>query len=60
MRELFNVHPKENGDTVQWPLQPNPAKGAWTLYKRHLMSLVGSESTLKLTQPLGDWADKAQ
>jgi hypothetical protein len=26
MRELFNRHPIENGDTAQFPHQPNPAK----------------------------------
>jgi hypothetical protein len=60
MRELFNGHPTENSNSMQWPLQPNPAKGAWTLRKRHLRGLVSSGSTLNLTQPLGGWMAKVQ
>jgi hypothetical protein len=40
MQELFNGHPKKNGDMAQWPLQRNPAAGAWMLWKIHLMGLV--------------------
>jgi hypothetical protein len=60
LRELFNVYLTKNGDMTQWPLQQNPKKGVRTLWNIHLIGLVCSESTLKLTQPLGDWTAKAQ
>jgi hypothetical protein len=56
LRILLRMH---NGDapesdaTNQWPIQPRPPKGAWTIWKKYLGFMVMSQTTLVLRHPLG-------
>jgi hypothetical protein len=50
---MYNGDEPESDSTNQWPIQPRPPKGAWTIWKKYLGFMVTSQTTLSLRQPLG-------
>jgi hypothetical protein len=56
---MYNGDALESGATNQWPIQPRPPKGAWTIWKKYLGSMVTSQTTLVLQQPLGKWKEES-
>jgi hypothetical protein len=50
---MYNGYAPESDATNQWPIQPRPPKGAWTIWKKYLGVMVTSQTTLVLRQPLG-------
>jgi hypothetical protein len=55
---MYNGDASESDATNQWPIQPRPPKGAWTILKKYLGFMVTSQTTLVLPQPLGKWKEE--
>jgi hypothetical protein len=56
---MYNGDAPEIDATNQWPIQPRPPKGAWTIWKKYLGFMVTSQTTLVLLQPLGKWKEES-
>jgi hypothetical protein len=56
---MYNGEAPESDATNQWPIQPRPPKGAWTIWKNYLGFMVMSQTTLVLRQPLGKWKEES-
>jgi hypothetical protein len=56
---MYNGDAPESDATNQWPIQPRPPKGAWTIWKKYLGFMVKSQTTLVLRQPLGKWKEES-
>jgi hypothetical protein len=50
---MYNGEAPESDATNQWPIQPKPPKGTWTIWKKYLGFMVMSQTTPSLQQPLG-------
>jgi hypothetical protein len=50
---MYNEGATESDETNQWPIQPRPPKGEWTIWKKFLGFTATSQTTLVLRQPLG-------
>jgi hypothetical protein len=48
---MYNGDAPEGDATNQWPIQPIPPKGAWTIWKKYLGFMVMSQTTLVLRHP---------
>jgi hypothetical protein len=56
---MYNGDAPESDATHQWPIQPRPPKGAWTIWKKYPGFMVTSQTTLVLRQPLGKWKEES-
>jgi hypothetical protein len=56
---MYNGDAPESDATNQWPIQPRPPKGAWTIWNKYLGFMVMSQTTLILRQPLGKWKEES-
>jgi hypothetical protein len=56
---MYNGDEPESDVTNQWPIQPRPPKGAWTIWKKYLGFMVTSQTTIGLRQPLGKWKEES-
>jgi hypothetical protein len=56
---MYNGDAPESDATNQWPIQPRPPKGAWTISEKYLGFMVTSQTTLILRQPLGKWKEES-
>jgi hypothetical protein len=54
---MYNGDAPESDAINQWPIQPRPPKGAWTIWKKHLGSMMTSHTTLDLRHPPGKWKE---
>jgi hypothetical protein len=43
---MYNGDEPESDATNQWPIQPTPPKGAWSIWKKYLGFIVTSQTTL--------------
>jgi hypothetical protein len=59
LTRMYNGDEPESDATNQWPIQPRPPKGAWTIWNKNLCFMVTSQTTLALRQPLGKWKDES-
>jgi hypothetical protein len=56
---MYNGDTPESDATNQWPIQPIPPKGEWTIWKKYLGFMVTSQTTLAIRQPLGKWKEES-
>jgi hypothetical protein len=56
---IYNGEEPERDATNQWPIQPRPPKGVWTIWKKYLEFMLTSQTTLALSHPLGKWKEES-
>jgi hypothetical protein len=56
---MYNGDSPESYATNQWPIQSRPPKGAWTIWKKYMVFMVMSQTTLVLRHPLGTWKEES-
>jgi hypothetical protein len=54
---MYNGEEPDSDATNQWPIQPIPPKGAWSIWKRYLGVMVTSQTTPALIHHLGKWKE---
>jgi hypothetical protein len=56
---MYNGGAPESDETNQWPIQPRPPKGAWTIRKKYMGFTVTSQTTLALRHRLEKWKEES-